>query len=194
MTVLLALAMAQDFPEESGTIVVEAHQNVVHARAELDLDIRQAGYLPGIRAGDRTWYIHPQPWKPKVTVYDQGYLRVKARAVTPLMVLGGVQGVFSHPHVARAYEQRLLDELHPELTDWRQALIDYGMALRREELFEQLQELEGYPPALARARTMAMWMDTADTPEGAEVRGLIEDWAEEALGPEFLDRLSAFDK
>lgn len=73
-------------------------------------------------------------------------------------------------------------------------IIDYGMALRREELVGQLQELEGYPPALARARTMAMWMDTADTPEGAEVRGLIEDWAEEALGPEFLDRLSAFDK
>jgi hypothetical protein len=191
---MILLLMGLALAEESAEIVVEARQTVSEARAQLDGELEELGYPGGVDLGGRTLYIHPQLWKPKVTVYDSGFVRVKARTVTPLMVAGaGVHGVFSSPRIARGAEQRVLDAIHPELTDWREALIEYGQALRHEQLLAELAALESLPLPMARAHATRLWMNTADTPEGAVVRGLVEDWAEGVLGDDFVDHLLEFE-
>ena len=152
MTWLLALA----FAEEQAEIVVRAHQTVLEAEAALHEDIREMGYWPGISLPGRTRYVHPQIWKPAVTVHDEGFVRVKAHAVT--VFFGGATptnvwatGIWGNPGQARASEERVLTGIHPELLDWREALTAYGLALRREALVLELTELEELPAAVARA-------------------------------------------
>ncbi|MCP4916343.1 MAG: hypothetical protein GY913_05425 [Proteobacteria bacterium] len=84
---LLTLAFADTSDDDAAlTVIVKDAKNLTRARAELDEAIRDLGYLPGVGVGDRTFYMPIKPWKPKVTFHEEGRVRVKARAVTPLMV------------------------------------------------------------------------------------------------------------
>lgn len=174
---LLALAFADD---ASMTVIVEDDANVERARAELDELIREQGYLPGIDLGQRVLYMPIKPWKPKVTFHEQGSVRVKARAVTPMMVTpGGVSGVWGSPRMARELESRLLQEIDPKLDAYKSAVSARGQAHRREALFAELEALNELSPKDAWAGLAALWLNTADNAEGEKVRILIEEFAVE---------------
>ena len=210
MTMLLALATAQELPAEAEPIdpqvpegyellqppeagmeiLVEADRSVEGARAELDAVLRADGYLPGVDLGDRTFYYPMQWWQPRVTVYDEGYVRVKARFISPFPCFP-VIGVWSSPRLARAAEAKKLAELEPHLSHYRRALITRGMALRKEEVIQELDALRGLPPQQAKGQAISLWLATADTPEGESVRRWIEDWYEEELPPLTADELHA---
>ena len=168
--ILVALALAGDAPEIE--ILVEEERNVAATRKALDEVILEHGYLRGIPlGGKRTLYMPHQIWKPRVTVHQEGMVRVKARAVTPLMLL---TGVFNHPRVARAYESELLEAIHPEVVAWREAMSRRGQALRREGLHQLLFELRDLPEDHQRHVLARLWLDTADNDEGEAVRILVE--------------------
>ncbi len=186
---LLALALAQDgsdeaLPEEEAgmEILVESDRSVAGARAALDQAIREEGYLPGVDLGNRTFYYPQQFWEPRVTVYDAGFVRVKARVVSPFP-LWPMVGVWSHPHVVEQAEARVLQDIQPELSEYRSALIARGLALRREELRAELELIGLLPTEQATAEATTLWLETADTPEGEAVRRLIEAWYEDHLPP-----------
>jgi hypothetical protein len=80
---LLLLSIASAQVDE--TMSIESNRNVAVARSALDQSIRELGYAR-INIGDRSRYIHPQPWHPRIVVYDDGLFEVRARRATPLMI------------------------------------------------------------------------------------------------------------
>ena len=177
------LQRPEAFPGEAGMeIIVESDPSVEGARAELDAALREDGYLPGVDLGNRTFYYPRQWWQPRVTIYDEGYVRVKARFISPFPCFP-IIGVWSSPRVARQAESRKLEELQPHLSHYRRALITRGMAVRKEELVQELDGLSELPPQQAKSQVISLWLATADTPEGESVRRWIEDWYEDHLPP-----------
>ena len=188
---LLGAALAQDVdetedppPEETPDleIVVESDLSVAGARAELDDAIRDEGYFRGVDLGTRTFYYPKKFWKPRVTVHDEGFVRVKARVFSPFPCFP-LAGVWAHPHVVRDMEARVVVELNPELSAYRRALVTRGLALRKEDLLLQLDALEQLPPEQAQVEAVNLWLSTADTEQGESVRRWIEGWYEDHLPP-----------
>jgi len=58
------------------------------AREEVENQLAAAGYEDGVRRGDKVIYRHPVHWKPRVVIYDEGFMvlrrqppRVRAPAI-----------------------------------------------------------------------------------------------------------------
>lgn len=184
MLLLLSMALAAEPPlpmEEGGMeIVVEEILTTPDARAELDQAILEHGYRSGMRVGNQTVYL-PGPGKkgwPTVIVHDEGYVTAEAHASF------GVS-----PRLAMQLEERLLESLHPAITAWRRAMQAEALKLRRPELLGELEALRELPREDQMALVQAIWWNTADTPEGQQVRFWVEDWALEALGEDFVRSL-----
>ena len=138
------LAWAQD--EE---LVVEAEQTVEATRRELDETIRELGYLRPIQLGDTSRYLHPQPWRPRVLVHDDGLIEVRTFRRTPMMIgalqprapdtpqpltlnedlewqrptgTGGVSGVWSSRRTVQRMESDVLTALVGDVRAWQGAI------------------------------------------------------------------------
>ena len=176
MTWLVAIALAEDAPEIE--ILIEEERLVEVARARLDEAIRHEGYFPGISVGERTFYVPLKVWEPKVTVHDEGMVRVKARAVQPMFVTPTIPplvfGVWDSPRVARGMESRVLRAIHPEIVEWREAMSDRGQVYRREALLATLASVGELPQDQQRLAIGTLWLNTADNDAGEEIRILLE--------------------
>lgn len=185
---LLSLSTASADELMGDAIIVHAEHSLVEARAALDQDLRDMGYLRGLDLGKRTFYIKLRYWEPRVTVHDSGYVRANAWLFTPTLISGhsdpsidrGVEahGLWDSPRKIQRTEQRVIEKLTPELVDWRDAQAAYGLAVR---LWEMNLELEGLwasgPPADGAALLLTRWLKTADNDAGEEARELIERFA-----------------
>jgi len=178
----LALADEVDFH-----VLVEEDRRVEEARKALDHAIRGEGYFPGIALGERTFYMPLKVWKPKVTVHDEGMVRVKARAVQPMFITPTVPpmvvGTWDSPRKARSMESRLLEAIHPDIVAWREAMSDRGQVFRQEEIRGVLLALSELPIDQQKAGISALWLNTADNEAGEEIRILLETFALEAELP-----------
>lgn len=178
----LAHAEASDDPPPDLEIVVEEELTVAAARGRLDQAIVDEGYFRGVDLGDRTFYYPRQFWKPRVTVYDEGFVKVKGRVVSPLPCFP-VVGVWAHPHVVDQMEAEVVYALNPELSAYRRALVNRGLVLRREELLVELDRIALLPIPQAQGEAVSLWLATADTEQGETVRRWIEAWYEDHLPP-----------
>jgi len=82
---LLWLLCSAGFAQDD-EIIIEAERSVVAARAALDAEVRDLGYVSGRQSGDTSRYIHPQIWRPRVRIYDDGLMEVRTWRRTPLML------------------------------------------------------------------------------------------------------------
>ena len=157
-------------------ILVTAELGLAEARGELDRALRELGYGDGLRVGQRTIHLNAELWKPSVVVHDWGHVAVRGRSVTPLFLTLApltLHGVFGSPRMARQQETRVHAALEDELADWRAALATMGHLMRLEQLVAELEALQDQPVAL-RERMAEIVAGCADTPEGVEVRALVE--------------------
>ncbi|MCB9795905.1 MAG: hypothetical protein H6741_24685 [Alphaproteobacteria bacterium] len=186
-------------------IIVQESVNVVKARADLDLALEELGYPGGIALGRRTLYLHVQPWKPHVVVFEAGFARVHGHLVTPLAPLisalpwaagtNGAQvqvpGVWADPRTMHAMEARVVDALRPWIRDWQDAMADEALAIRQEQLRVQSRAIweRGLSPdggALdsVEARRLALaglWLNTADNAAGATARAIVMDYIDQVV-------------
>ncbi len=200
---LLSLALAQESSEDTGIdeveygevsagqvpsmeVIVRAQAGESEALRELDRAIRAQGYLPGLEVGARTFYMPWKIWEPKVTVHEEGMVRVKARAVVPMFILPTwppiIVGVWDSPRKARGMESRLLMAIDPEIDAWRLAMSTTGQLLRHEELRATMEALavSGLPEAEQHQIWILLWRNTAENAEGEAVRVVLEELAEGA--------------
>ncbi len=185
---LLSLSQAQEASDEvpSMEVIVRSHANESEALKELDRAIQAQGYLPGVSVGKRTFYMPWKIWEPKVTVHEEGMVRVKARAVVPMFILPTwppiVVGVWDSPRKARGMESRLLMAIDPEIDAWREAMSSTGQLLRREELRATMEALaaSGLPEPEQHQVWILLWRNTAENREGEAVRVHLEELAEAA--------------
>jgi hypothetical protein len=178
LLLLLALSPALAFEEEGLEIIVEEFLDTPAARAELDRAIVDMGYKPGMRVGDQVLHFPENDGWPVVIVHDEGFVTAEARASF------GVS-----PRLAMQFEERLLTAIHPALLAWRRAMAAEALGFRREELLAELETFRMLPVEDQRELVRAVWWNTADTPEGLQVRLWVEDWAQDALGAEFVNGL-----
>lgn len=175
---LLALSPALAVEEEGMEIVVEEMLDTPAARAELEQAIVDLGYKRGMRVGDQTLHFPENDGWPVVIVHDEGFVTAEARASF------GVS-----PRLAMQFEERLLTAIHPALTAWRRAMAAEALGFRREDLLAELERIRMLPVEDQRELVRAVWWNTADTPEGLQVRLWVEDWAHDALGADFVEAL-----
>ena len=193
---LLALPLAQESSDEDTEeqafsvpvmeVLVESERNEAEARKELDQAIEAQGYLPGIPLGKRTFFMPWKIWEPRITVHEEGMVRVKARAVQPMFVLPTwpplIVGVWDSPRKARGMESRVLMAIDPQIDSWRLAMSTTGQLLRREQLRASVESLLGSELSEAEQHRVwiALWRNTAENAEGEAVRVYLEELAERA--------------
>lgn len=175
-------------------MLVTATRSTRAAELALDQDIRDLGYLPGLRIRGRTQYLSPRVWKPRVTVYSEGFVEVRGRRITPMApisetapvsatALPGVTGTTQSKRQRDAQEDLLRRELAPEVRDWQQAI--GAQALLERQLASReacLQIWEGSGDAATRRAALAeLWLNTSDSPEGEVIRGVILGFVDEVV-------------
>jgi hypothetical protein len=55
-------------------LLILGERQAEQARAEVETRLEAAGYEDGVRRGDKVIYKHPVHWKPRVVVYDEGFM------------------------------------------------------------------------------------------------------------------------
>ncbi|MCK6520871.1 hypothetical protein L6R49_05445 [Myxococcota bacterium] len=55
-------------------LLILGERQAEQARAEVEARLEAAGYEDGVRRGDKVVYKHPVHWKPRVVVYDEGFM------------------------------------------------------------------------------------------------------------------------
>jgi hypothetical protein len=179
----IALADEPVAPDDDETIVVEDHPSAASARADLDAALRADGFLPGLDIGGRTIYQHPQRWKGRVTVFDDGFMSAHAPWLVPLWIrpVPGnpprieVYGYWSTPQEAREVEDLAIGRYTPLVDRWRDAMSAEALAQRLEAIDDQLDEVwSAHPDATGRSAIVAVWRNTTDTDAGQAVRDRVE--------------------
>ncbi|MFT5681205.1 MAG: hypothetical protein ACI8RZ_002111 [Myxococcota bacterium] len=178
MWFLLSLAAQADEPNEE--MIIEAERLVIESRAALDSSIDHRGYLRAVFLGSRAIYLHPQVWKPWISVYDSGWATVKGRRVTPMVLLpvgkiliGG--GVFGSRRTVQNMEASIWHAIEPELVVWQEAVRRQDQLFRSEEIRQSVWAIwaSDQPPPTRRGALVEMWLNTTDTDAGADVRAMI---------------------
>ena len=207
---LSALAAEAADPVPGEEIVVEARANTEAARQALEDALLSLGMVKGPHVGDRTVYRPLRPWKPKVTVYDWGGVKIRARLFQPIgigptimaddmapsgypvtTVTWGVKGTLSGLRTKRNMESRTFAAIEPELEAWTTALGDEGLARRLVEVRAQVVAIwvdgaapDGSPLPTAedrRAALLAMWLNTADSDPGQRSREVVEAYVDSVV-------------
>lgn len=193
----LAVAVAQtaDVPEE---VIVTAPRRLSEAIGATHRALRARGYVRVLRLGQRSIYLHPQLWRPRVMVHDQGFARISRGP--PVLPAGasierlewGAEPteVYTTHWVVQSRRKRagrkrdLALMLSSHLRAIRDVHVDQAQAQRRLVLRDQLVEIwfdghtaDGTAVPTYRARRHAifdLWCHTTPGASGAEVRDAIE--------------------
>jgi hypothetical protein len=198
-------------------MLVTATKSTRAAELALDTEIKDLGYLRGSTRNGRTQYFALRVWKPRVTVYEQGFVEVRGRRITPMAPISdtslagasgmpgvnaapGVSGVPQSKRQANRQEDLVRAELESPVRDWQQATQAQALLERQLESRNTCGlswEGEG-APELRREALAALWLNTSDTPEGAAIRGVVLGYIDEIVQAsgtpytqEDLDRINA---
>lgn len=195
---ILAIALA-DEPERrlqdvDYEVVVEREASVREARAAVDARVKELGYAKTVTLGQRSHHLHPQLWKGGVMIHEQGFARIHVPQVLPIQVRPAASGVggeatflLSGRRVRLGRKTAIAAALEPLLREYRDAISAREQAWRLLELHEQLHLAweQGVAPDGAsigdawearRAWLVGRWLNTADNPDGAEVRARIAEF------------------
>ena len=192
-------------------LLVTATQTTRSAELALDTQIREMGYRRASSRSGRTQYLSPKIWKPRVTVYEAGFVEVRGRRITPMMpvaetaplsdeALPGVSGVFQSKRGRASQEDLVRAQVSGEVRDWQraiqaQALLERQLATRNSCVLVWEQELD---PASRRQALAELWLNTSEAPEGAVIRGVVLTYVNEVVQesetpflPEEVERINA---
>lgn len=203
-SLLVPLALAQ----ANETIIIEAERDVVVARAVLDDEILSRGYIP-LRGPHVTRYIHPQLWRPRVRLSEDGMLSIRSWRATPLTfmpagtlmsdgdmmlsladlarqpaVAPGVAGLWASRRTQTQMESALLSVLEAPLQDWQDAIWAHQRLIRQDELRLRMHAIWGDSArsfAERRAALLEMWLNTADNDDGQRVQEMLEVFIDETV-------------
>lgn len=179
-------------PAVDEEIVVSSRYTPAQARAQVEAVLQDHGYVRRPGLGQRTVYFHPQIWRPRVVLRDDGSWRVRQRLVTVMAVTlhpTTVHGVWDSPRTARSMKARLIQDLEPSLWSWQEAIALDALDRRLEEVRVEARQVceEGLAPdgtVLATTEERRAWLEamaarTAQTEAGEAVRRVVEDALEE---------------
>ncbi|MCB9666106.1 MAG: hypothetical protein H6732_18505 [Alphaproteobacteria bacterium] len=207
------------------TVIVTSRERLLRAREMVLEQARAAGYVREVRRDGRTILRHDDPWKGELVLHDDGELEFKRQpvrfepvlgkgpaawitCVIPLLCLragGQTVGKRKLGHDRRA----ALAAVMPEVRDYTDAIADYAIDAKVDELPDQLAALweRGVPlddgPRLEswEARREALfrfWDSRTDTEWGARVQAAIASFvrAEVQTGPHpyTAEELDRFDR
>jgi hypothetical protein len=161
-------------------IVVEDEMTPAEAREQIAEALEDFGY--GEPRNRRNFVVFPSPngWYPDLRLYPEGALipHWKPHHKVALVVLGDM-------HKAKNRRGDIVRAIHPEVSEWREALIRRGMQVRYDALPDELEHAwtVGSPIGASgpldsfdqrRGAILALWSSRTCTPEGQQVRDIVE--------------------
>ena len=177
----------------SEDVVVTAPRKVSEAKEALHDALRAQRYVRLLRWGERSWYLNMKIWKPGVMLHDQGFVRIRTRAFTPIAIAPTanslhVTGVVQGRRERWSSKAKLATYLEPHLRALRDAHWAQARPHRELELVDELVGLwfEGHDRAghplpdrrAIRGALLDRWLHTATGEPGAWVRSRIERFVE----------------
>ncbi len=187
-------------------VLVVGDAAVVKARHEITRSLAEQGYEPKRRRDGVTVYLHPIPYKPKVMVYDDGFVVLRRRGFTytppevgdvprgleiglrttlcivaPIYCFHAPGLVMSRSRLEQQKE-RVVEQVEDEVRAYNDALASRALGARLLQVAELLDSiwLQGQHTDTGqverRAALLAFWESRADNEYGDHVRVLVEDY------------------
>lgn len=187
-------AVEESAPPADAEMLVTATLKRRAAELALNEEIRELGYLPGVTIGGRTQYLPVQVWKPRVTVYEAGFVAVRGRRMTPMGPPTspgqvGASGVWQSKRQAKGQEDRVRRELAAEVTDWQQAIRAQAL-LERQILVRERCLAPTCPRSWRRSTHSTASLSPLSPPNPASLRRLQHRRQQERMGDRHVSVLS----